>query len=356
MTKYLPSELSRIARAQKGVFTRRQALRAGVTRDAVNAKVRHRTWRRLYPGVYTTGLGRLSRETRLWAAVLHAGPGAVLSHETAAELHGLISGESAVIHVTIPADRKIAVVRGIRVHRARRDLDPPEGFRDPPQTTVEETILDLVHAARALKDAFAWVTTAFARDLTSEARLSAELSARTRMPWRAQLLTAITASAAGDNSALEHLFTRKVEHGHGLPEPSRQVPFVTSDGRHCRRDRVFDQFRVIVELDGRMAHPPEITSQDKARDRAAAARGYLTVRYEWLDVYSTSCVTAVEMAQVLAQRGWTGRPRPCGPGCPLARLPVARLQKSHSTHLARNRGGRPGAEYSVVVWWSELAH
>jgi hypothetical protein len=45
-------------------------------------------WRRLHPGVYAAFSGQPGRDPVLWAAVLRAGPRAILSHETAAELHG----------------------------------------------------------------------------------------------------------------------------------------------------------------------------------------------------------------------------------------------------------------------------
>ena len=62
---------------------------------AIQWRISSGTWQRLYPAVYATFTGKLSREGRLWAAVLTAGPGAVLSHETAAEIHRLTDKQSA---------------------------------------------------------------------------------------------------------------------------------------------------------------------------------------------------------------------------------------------------------------------
>jgi hypothetical protein len=75
----------------------------GVAPDAIGSRVRRGTWRRLYYGVYTDVPGRLERKTELWAAVLYAGRDAVLSRETAAELHQLTDRPSRPIHVAIPA-------------------------------------------------------------------------------------------------------------------------------------------------------------------------------------------------------------------------------------------------------------
>src|SRR4030081_2970145 len=98
----MTSSLDRIIRAQHGVITRGQAIQAGITRDAVQSRVRHGAWQPLHRGVYLTTAGPPRRDPRLWAAVLYCGNGAILSHETAAELHGLTVRPSSVIHVTIP--------------------------------------------------------------------------------------------------------------------------------------------------------------------------------------------------------------------------------------------------------------
>ena len=58
-------------------------------------------------GVYATFTGPMTRDAQLWAAVLAAGPGAQLSHETAAEINRLTDRPSPFIHVTIPANRRI---------------------------------------------------------------------------------------------------------------------------------------------------------------------------------------------------------------------------------------------------------
>ncbi len=317
MGKELPAALDRIARAQRGVFSRKQALRAGLTEDAIKSRVRRGTWRRLYTGVYTDAPGMLSRPASLWAALLYAGPGAVLSHETAAELHGLIDEPSDPIHVSVPGDRRVTLTRGLRVHRTGRALDTPEAHRDPPHTTIEETVLDLATAAVDFDGACDWITRAFARELTSQTRLLCALSGRLMMRWRAQLADVVSAGAAGDHSVLEYRYTRDVERAHRLPQAIRQVPFQDSRGRRGRYDRVYDGYRVVIELDGNLAHRPEDSWRDKARDRATVVAGLQPLRYGWADVYGNPCATAAEVAKVLREHGWEGTPRPCSVGCPV---------------------------------------
>jgi hypothetical protein len=72
-----------------------------------------------------------------------------------------------------------------------------------------------------------------------------------------------------------------------------------------------------VELDGRLAHPPEAQWKDKSRDNAAAAAGKQSLRYGWAQVRWQPCQTAVEVVKVLRLHGWDGSPRPCSLDCPV---------------------------------------
>jgi hypothetical protein len=319
VTTEFPSTLRELARIQNGVFSRRQAIRAGLTVDLIRSRVRRQVWRPLFPGVYTILTGQPGRSARLWAAVLYSGSGALLSHETAAELQGLADAPSDPIHITVPGQRKVIPAEGIIIHRSDRALAAALGRTYPPRTKIEETVLDLTQTAATFDDVCGWVTRAFARDLTDEARLTAAIAVRTKLRWRADLQELITAAAGGDHSVLEYRYDRDVERAHGLPVAGRQVPFTGPGGRRGRRDRVYTEYGVVVELDGRQAHPEENQWRDKARDNAAAVDGQQTLRYDWTRVTRHPCETAAQVAKVLSKHGWDGQPRPCSPGCPVRR-------------------------------------
>jgi predicted transcriptional regulator of viral defense system len=108
MADEYPITWSELIDFQSRVVSCRQALGHGMSRDAVSSRSQSGAWQRLHRGTYATFSGVPPREARLWAAVLRAGPGAVLSHETAAEVHGLIDKPSVMIHVTVSADRNPA--------------------------------------------------------------------------------------------------------------------------------------------------------------------------------------------------------------------------------------------------------
>jgi len=271
----------------------------------------------MHRGIYATFTGAPTRGARLWAAVLSVGPGAVLSYETAAELHGLADYMSNPIHVTVPHDRHVGPPQGVSLHRSRRPVEVTQRDAYPPLTTVEETVLDLTQTSKTFDDVCGWVTRAIARELTDESRLRQAMGNRPRLGWRADLHELIIAAAGGDHSVLEFRYHRDVEQAHGLPAAVRQVPFTGPGGRRGRRDRVYEEYGVVIELDGRLAHPAENEWKDKTRDNAAAAEGKQSLRYGWTHVTQQPCATAAEVARVLRLHGWEGQPRPCSPGCPV---------------------------------------
>jgi hypothetical protein len=316
----MPASLLELARWQAGLVTRGQALRAGLTSSAITSKVVHSRWTYVHHGVYATFTGPLTREAQLWAAVLYAGPGARLSHETAAEIIRLTDRESPLIHVAIPADRRVRPPRGVRIHLSSGGNAGWRFARGiPPHTFAEETIIDLANAAKSLDDVIACVTAAFARNLTSQERLHREVATRKRLRWRAELGEIIAMAADGAHSILEYRYDRDVERAHRLPTARKQVAFTKSDGSGGRRDRSYDQYGLIIELDGRRYHPAERRHLDQARDNAAAASGSTTLRYGWDDVTRRPCLAAAQVHAALAKRGYTGPLTPCSASCGVGR-------------------------------------
>jgi hypothetical protein len=305
--------LSDVLRRQHGMLTRGQALACGLSEDAVRARLASGRWRQWYPGIYAAFTGEVPRIAALWAAVLRAGPDAILSHQSAAELAGLLDQPAEPIHVTIPATRRITGISGVAVHLSRRCSAARHPTREPPQTRIEETVLDLVGNARSLDEALGWITKACGRRLTTTERLLAALGRRRRMRWRRQLLVALDDVQAGCHSLLELRYLRVVERAHGLPDGRRQAPRSRSGGRFYEDVR-YAAFGVSVELDGRVAHGLDTRFRDFRRDNAAVQDGAVVLRYGWGDVHERPCLVAMQVAAVLQKRGWTGRPRQC-PAC-----------------------------------------
>ena len=132
MTSFLPSSLRDLADLQRGVISRRQALSAGMSPEAIKGRIERRRWQRFHKGVYGVFTGPADRQATLWAAVLRAGQGAALSYQTAAELDRLVDKPSSLIHVT--PSRRLTAVQGVVVHvkldaeRAQASCSPPTPY------------------------------------------------------------------------------------------------------------------------------------------------------------------------------------------------------------------------------------
>ena len=311
-----------LVQRQRGVLTRAQAMAAGLSRAQVEARLRSGRWRRLFLGVYVTFTGPVPRASRLWAAVLRAGPGAVLSHDTAAELAGLTeaTGPDSAIHVTVPADRSPVRIAGLVIHRSTRVARCAHPSRLPPQTRVEETVVDLTQSANSVADAIGWLARAVGSRATTTDRIASSLRLRPKLRHREVLLAALGDVALGAHSLLELRYLRDVERAHGLPGSQRQVrrsaEGVLGKGPASYDDVRYPTYRTRVELDGRAAHPDHRRWRDMRRDNAAVVDGDRVLRYGTADVVASPCAVAAQVAGVLHQSGWAaplGRCPRCSP-------------------------------------------
>lgn len=329
MKERISEDLDELLARQAGVFARWQVSASVPELGLTAASLRSGRFQRLYTGVYAAFTGLPRRKAQLWAAVLRAGPGAVLSYQSAAELDGFAVEPGRVIHVTIPAEKRVVRVPGIVVHRsARLDL-ARHPSKTPPRTRLEETALDLVQVAASLDDAFGWISRPCVRRLTKPALLMKAMKSRSRVRWRAEITTALDDIADGMLSPLECRYVHNVERPHGLPTAKRQV-LITQGSERKYLDNLYEEFALGVELDGRAYHPVEERWRDIGRDNALGADGILVLRYGWGDVTDRACQSAIQIGTAARKRGWLGSLIPCGPTCTVPRsgLPWARPQRA----------------------------
>ncbi len=316
MTNDIPAELRAILNHQNGVVTRAQALAAGLTDSAIKVRLGSGRWRRIHLGVYASFSGQPDRAARFWAAVLRAGPGAALSHQTAGELQGLVADVPLLIHVSVPSGSRVARPQGVVVHYSQRLGQARHPVLEPPRTQIEETVLDLAQCAASADAAVGWVFAACGSRRTTPDHIAAAMSRRPRIRWRSALSMAVGLGEEGVHSLLEFRYVNDVERAHGLPTGRRQRA-VMRGGRRQYQDVEYEAFHVVVELDGRAAHPEGTRWADVRRDNANAAVGQITLRYGWPDVTERRCLTAHEVGSTLHKRGWEGALRRCGLACQL---------------------------------------
>lgn len=308
-----PSQVQRLAAQSRLVVARSDLLALGATPDWISGRVTSGRWQRLLPGVYATFTGAPPWEARASAALLYAGQGAVLSHDSARH-RWFGDFPSSRLEVSVPATRRVASQACLVIHHRRR-MPEWSGIRTP-ATTPAETVLDLAARLSAVDDVVGLLTTA-ARAGVPSRDVVAALARRQRHRHRALIGDVLAEVDAGVESPLERHYHRDVERAHGLPCASLQVRERLA-GQWVRADCRYREFRVRVELDGGLAHPRGRTDADTWRDNAALLEaGDLTLRYRWTHTTALACRTAGQVAQALRMGGWTGDARRCGPRCRL---------------------------------------
>lgn len=122
----------------------------GVGRGAIDYRLRRGRLHLIHHGVYAVGHAALSQLGRWMAAVLACGPGAVLSHQSAAALWGIRPTARVAIDVTVP--RVLHPRTNIHPHCAVLPPDERTTTNGIPTTTAPRTLLDLasVLPARAV--------------------------------------------------------------------------------------------------------------------------------------------------------------------------------------------------------------
>ncbi len=155
-----------------------------------------------------------------------------------------------------------------------------------------------------------WIAQAVTARLTTTARLRKAMLGRPKIRWRRQLAEALSDVDSGCHSLLERAYFRNVERAHGLPHGKRQVARVGLAGR-IYHDVEYEEYRTVVELDGRAAHPEPEKWRDMRRDNACVVAGKWVLRYGPGDVHDHPCHVALQAAQVFQANGWNGSAKRC---------------------------------------------
>jgi hypothetical protein len=305
--------IDELAADQEGVVSRAQLLTIGATRTEISTRLEAGIWRSALRRTYVTHSGPLSYRARVWSALLYVGDGAMACLETAAYLHRLTDAPPDHVHVLLPADRRVMPQSGLQLHLATHASERLQVGSSPARTTVEDTVLDLIETKKRPDEVVGLLTSGCQRRLTTPARILVASERRKKIAWRPLLREVLRDVTQGAESALEVRYLRDVERAHGLPRGTRQVVVVTAQ---CRQtdDVHYEEFGVVVELDGIANHDGEHVFRDMARDNATVVRRQLALRYGWRDVFGRPCATAEQVATVLQQRGWEGKLRRC-PRC-----------------------------------------
>jgi very-short-patch-repair endonuclease len=260
-------ELARLATRQDGVAGRSQLAALGWSRREIEQLVRSRRLIRVHQGVYAVGHEALSDRGRMIAALIAVGPGAFLSHRTAAYLWKLVPSLPPFVDVTL-TDRAPRRRRGLHIHQAQR-LDTTI-HRRLPTTTPLQTIAQLPSQERDRARAEALVLKLIARSADDHAE-----------PTRSELERALLPALRNAR----------------LPRP-----IVGAELLGYTVDFYWPEQTLVVETDGWSTHGHRRAFEDdRARDATLQAHGYTVVRFTWRQVMHETVLVTVRIAQLLSR-------------------------------------------------------
>jgi len=219
------------------------------------------------------------------ATVLWAGPGAVASGRTSAELHGLLDHVAGPIEVTGPVNRSPRP--GILHHRRTIDASEMVEVDNIPTLCVASTLLELCGSLDVATCEIA-LDAALRENLVDLDELYALLTMASKRRLRGSRALRELVAIRGDDEALSEseLESRvfRLLRGMDYPLPQRQVPVDLGD-RRGRVDFIYPEANLVIEVDGRRWHAgrkPEI--RDRRRDHSLVLGRKRVLRFTWEDV------------------------------------------------------------------------
>jgi very-short-patch-repair endonuclease len=215
------------------------------------------------------------------AAVLASGPGALLSHGTAAALWGLRGYSGGAIHVTVP--RKSTSSKPIRRHFSLVSVDERGIEEGIPATSVHRTIFDLA-AVVSVDDVVAMIKEGEYRNrydrLSLPDLLERHPGKRGSRKVELALKRIVEEPSGRTRSKLEQRFAPFLRR-HNLPLPRFNDSIVLGSKLYVA-DCHWPHLRLIVELDGWEGHSSRSAFQDdRLRDRVLRVAGFSVIHLTW---------------------------------------------------------------------------
>ncbi|HEX4304568.1 MAG TPA: hypothetical protein VHZ54_00890 [Solirubrobacterales bacterium] len=266
-----------LASRQYGVVGRWQLVELGFGDEAIRLRLAAGRLHELHREAYAIGHRIVVKRGRWMAAVLAMGPGAFLSHESAAALWGL-AGDRRKVDVNAPRGRQVRSGRasGIKVHRCKFGADEVTVRDGIPVSTVARTLFDLAERSQPHRLKSAWDEASRLRLLRVPEVAAVYERGRGRRLARKRIgpfLTAEQRHVEDSASPLEDRFAAFVIT-HRLPPPQTNV---LVDGDEV--DALWPAARLIVELDSWEFHAHRAAfEKDRDRDTEHLLAGYRTIR------------------------------------------------------------------------------
>ena len=277
------ARINALAARQHGAFSIEQARGAGFDRSVCAYRLGTTQWLRLDDSVYGLASSRPTWHRSLWTALLSR-PDAVLTHETAAFLHGLpdFSRNRPVILIPRGSNTRSSIARIFESDQFPRIVTTAvDGLR---VTTVPETILILARDTTPdrLESVFDDALIRGQLELGAMARTLDRESGR-RTPGT-PLLRRLTSSRRATASVKTASYLERLAERELLATLdrtwTRQHEFSLGGPIDARVDFYIPSAKLVVEADGRNWHMRQRDfDSDRRRDALLAARGIQVLRF-----------------------------------------------------------------------------
>jgi hypothetical protein len=284
------------------LITLEQLRGAGLSESAVRKRCDAGRLHRVHQRVYAVGHALLTRKGEFMAAVLACGPGAVLSHRSAAELWGLREDRRGSIDVTASRRRGRAPA-GIAAHRDGTvrlvDRTVVHGI---PCTTVARTLLDFAGVVPVweLRRAVTEAEVLRVLDKSAVRGLIKRSRGRRGVARLRLLLEEIDPATKWTRSEMERCFLRMCRQA-DLPRPEVNVSLDVGNG-HLKPDFLWRQAGFILEADSRRYHDTDSAFlNDRRREQRLQLSGWRVSRCTWAQIEHEPRVLAETIRGLLAQ-------------------------------------------------------
>jgi hypothetical protein len=294
---------------QRSVITRAQAQAAGMTRDMLRWRVYDTgRWQKLLPGVYLAVTGTPTAEQREMAALLYAGPSAVLTGPAALRRHGLRVPDTGIVDVLVAARCQRKSAAFTRLHRSNAMpeimcLDHGISF-----ALVARAVADTVRQLTSLRDARAVVAEAVQTRRCHVDLLVGELRAGPRR-GSALLRQALAEVADGIRSAAEGDLHTLLKRS-GLPMPMFNPLLFYGRLFIAKPDAWWPEAGVAAEVESREWHlSPEDWERTLERDAVMSKHGIIVLHFTPRQIRTQPEAVIATISQALT----AARQRPAPP-------------------------------------------
>lgn len=309
-------DLAAIIDEYDGVLSTAMALRH-MTEKQLRWRVSSGRWQKPGRGVIVAQSGPLTERQILQATLLRAGPRAALAGLTAARLDGFTGFDDKKLFADRPMyllvpygyrqrtpPLRLTVVTHYSQFLADADVHPA---RQPRRTRIARSLIDSAAWMPADRGAMAVLAAGVQQRLVRVDDLRSVVDRIETLRRRKLIIEALDDIAGGAQALSELDFTRLVVHAFALPEPSRQSARRDSRGRRRWTDVLWDEYKVMVEVDGAQhTEDPLQRWDDMERDIDLSLDGYLTLRFPaWL-VRKNPEYVASRILEALRKAGYQG--------------------------------------------------